>query len=386
MRRRAKILLPIAVLAASLLTAALLVAARQDVARTAPVVQPPLVRVLAVAPRPVELVVRTQGTVVPRTESDLVAEVAGRVIWVSPALASGGFFAAGDPLLRIDPVDYRVAVERARAGAEARRSEERVNARNLDRGRRLAGEGLISARDLEIAENAAALARASRREAEAALEQAEIDLARTEMHAPFAGRVREERVDVGQFVARGTTLGRIYAVDYAEVRLPITAEDVAFLSLRLDGAGDDGDGPAVVLRADFAGAAREWHGRVVRTEGEIDPRSRMVHVVARVDDPYGRAVERPGVPLAVGLFVAAEIRGRTIPEAVVLPRAALHGADQVLTVDGESRLRVRTVEVLRRQGDEVVVRSGLVAGERVCLSQIEAAVDGMRVRTAAEPS
>lgn len=386
--RHPKVILPIIAIGVSILMAALLVAARKNVETQAPEIRLPLVRVLTVATEPVTLTVWTQGSVRPRTESELVPEVNGRVTWAAPSVVVGGFFDAGDSLLKIDPEDYRVALERARAAADARRSERRVNARNLERSRELVREGLISARELETAENAAELAAASLREAEAALEQAEHDLARTEMKAPFAGRVREEHVDLGQFVQRGVSIGKIYAVDYAEVLLGISADDVGALDLALDYRGEEArpEGPLVLLHARFAGEEHTWEGRIVRTEGEIDPRTRMVRLVARIEDPYGRgsAADRP--PLALGMFVVAEIRGRTVPEAMVLPRAALRGRDEVLIIDDGDRVRLRTVDVLRREGDRVIVRAGLTAGERVCLSQIEAVIDGMKVRTAAEAS
>lgn len=243
----------------------------------------------------------------------------------------------------------------------------------------------MSRTTLDDAENAARVAAASLREAEAALEQARRDLERTELRAPYAGRVREKLVDVGQFVERGTPVARLYAVDYAEIRLPIPDEEMAFLDLPLDyrGAAHQGAGPTVILRADFAGGRHAWEGRIVRTEGEIDPRSRMIHAVARVDDPYGRGTPgRP--PLHVGLFVEAEILGRELPGAVVLPRAALRGDGRILVVDADDRLRGRQVDVVRVDGEQAIIRSGLAAGERVCVSPLETVTDGTKVRTVAD--
>ncbi len=381
--RQPKVIFPIVAIGVSLVMAALLVAARKNVETQAPEIRPPLVRVMTVTAEPVTFTVVTQGSVKPRTESDLVPEVAGRVTWVAQSLVAGGFFNAGDTLLKIDPVDYRVAFDRARAAADARRSEQRVNARNLERSRELAHQGLISTRELDTAENAAELASASLREAEATLEQAKRDRERTELKAPFDGRVREEQVDVGQYVSRGTSIGRLYAVDYAEVRLGISAIDAGALDLPLDYRGDQPrpEGPLVRLYASYGGADYSWEGRIVRTEGEIDPRTRMVMVVARVEDPYGRGVAAGRPPLAVGMFVIAEIQGRTVPEAMVVPRAALRGQDKIFIVDEDDRLRIRTVDVLRREGERVIVRAGLTAGEQVCVSQIEVVVDGMKVRT-----
>ncbi len=387
-RARLRALLPIAVLLVAVVGAGVMVAARPEVETRAPDVQAPLVRVIAVGLEDVQLRVRTHGTVAPRTESNLVPEVGGRVVWVSPALASGGFFSAGEPLLRLDPTDYRLRLERAEAGLASARSQARLTARNRERSDQLARDGLVAPTSREDAEHAATAAAAAVRDTEAALMQARRDLERTTLTAPYAGRVREEQVDVGQYVERGVSLARLYAVDYAEVRLPVPDADLAFLDLGLDdrGAAPAG-GPAVVLTARFAGQEHRWDGRIVRTEGELDPKSRMVHAVARVDDPYrtartGSDDGRP--PLAVGMFVEAEILGRKVPGAVVLPRAALRGEDRVLIVDGEDRLRERRVTVLRADGEQVVVSAGLAAGERVCVSPLETAVDGLRVRPVTE--
>jgi multidrug efflux pump subunit AcrA (membrane-fusion protein) len=139
-------------------------------------------------------------------------------------------------------------------------------------------------------------------------------------------------------------------------------------------------GPKVILRADFAGKKHEWEGRIVRTEGEIDLKSRMVQVVAQVKDPYGRGKKPDRPPLAVGLYVEAEIEGRTVEQVAILPRAALRGNSLVYVVDPDNRLRFREVEVLRLTREAVVVRAGLDPGEKICLSPMEAVTDGMQVR------
>ena len=234
----------------------------------------------------------------------------------------------------------------------------------------------------QIAEAKAMLA-----SAEAAFEKAEYDLERTVVKAPFAGRVREKRVDVGQFVSRGSSVARLYGVDYAEVRLPIPDRDLEFVNLPLAyrGQRESARGPSVALMANFAGRRHRWQGRIVRTEGEIDPRTRMIQAIARVADPYGRA--RPGrPPLAVGMFVEAEIYGKAAANVFVLPRIVLRGTDQVLVVDKDDRLRFRTVDILRTESDQVIIRSGLEAGERVANSVVEAAVDGMKVGVLEEPN
>ncbi len=372
---------PVAIVLGGVVLAGLLLLTGPRVRPSPPRATAPLVRALEIAPRELQLNVHTHGTVVPRTESDLVPEVSGPVIWVSPALVSGGFFALAEPLLRIDALDYQVALEQASARLARAASEQRRAAKELTRQRGLAERRVASAAQLDDAENAAHVAEAVLREARASLSRAERDLERTEIVAPYDGRVRSESVDVGQFISRGAPVAKLFAVDYAEVRLPVPDEELAFLDLPLLYREDSpGMGPEVILRARFAGAEHEWRARVVRTEGELDPKSRMVTVVARVRDPYARSGERP--PLSVGLFVAAEILGDRIASAVALPRSALREGDQVFVIDAEGRLRSRDVDVLRIVGNEVVLRSGLDAGERVCISALQSAIEGMRVRIA----
>lgn len=388
LRISAKIFVPALIVMVGILCASVLVAARARVETKPPVSAAPLVRVRTVTPTDVRLDVRGQGAVQPRTESNLVAEVDGRVIWMSPRLVSGGFFDAGEPLLRLDPADHELAVARTAAVVESTASRLALARKTLERTQTLAGTGAMSKIELDDAENAARVAEALHREAEAAFQQARRNLARTEISAPFEGRVRTERVDVGQFVSRGAPLATLYAVDFAEVRIPLPDSDLAYLNLDLTdrelGAGKKG--PSVDLKATFAGEERLWQGHVIRTEGEIDRRSRMVNLVVRVEQPYGSAAEDGGAPLAVGLFVDAEIEGKPLRGAVVLPRGALRGRDRVLVVDAEDRLEWRKVEIARKRGDEMVITSGLAAGDRVLLSTLEAATAGTQVRAVEDAS
>jgi len=384
MNKTLKIVLPLVVVAVAAAGAAGLILSRPAPEVRAPDVPVPLVRVLDVELRDVTLTVRSQGTVSPRTESVLLPEVAGRVIEVSPAFVSGGFFEAGEVLLRIDPHDYRQALVQARAAvaqAELRLATERAEADVARKEWAELGRGgeppPLTVREPQVAEAEAALAAA-----EAAVLNAERNLERTEIRAPFAGRVRQKQADVGQYVSPGAPLGTLYAVDYAEIRLPLPDEDLAFLELPLIYRGDaaESSGPEVLLRASFAGETHEWTGRIVRTEGEIDPRSRMVHAVARVKDPYGRGGAPGRPPLAVGLYVEAEIRGRRVENVAVLPRSALRDDGRVLVLDEADRLSFREIEVLRKTRQDVIVRSGLRDGDRVCLTTLAAVTEGMRVR------
>lgn len=340
----------------------------------------PLVRVITVALETVLMTASTHGTVAPRTESELTPEVSGRVISVSSAMVSGGFFKKGEVLVTVEPLDYELAVEQAKANL-ARSESEVTNARKTNsRQTDLAKKKLASDSATDDALNRLRVTEATLQEARARLAKAVRDLERTELVAPYDGRVRSKRVDVGQFVNRGNPVATIYATDYVEVRLPIKDEELEFVDVPLAGntVVDATNLALVKLNANFGGDRFEWKGEVVRTEGEIDPQTRMINVVARVLSPYETDGDKP--PLSIGLFVSAEIQGQSFDDVVSLPRIALRGDSRVYVVDAENRLQFRDVVVLREVEDQIYIKGGLRAGERVCISPLEIVVEGMRVR------
>jgi multidrug efflux system membrane fusion protein len=357
-----KLWIPLATLTGALVVAAIMVIARPQAAPEPHPPPVPLVRAVTLREESIRLVVRAQGRVTPRAEIDLAPEVSGKVLEVSPSLVSGGFFAAGDVLLEIDPTDYELSVERAKAEVaqmEVRVAEERAEADVASR----------EWRDLRGGSAPPPL------------------VARTVIRAPFEGRVRSENVDAGQLLSRGIPIARIYAIDTAEIRVPLPDDDLAYLDFSLDAVGTSlAD---AIVRAEFGGSMHEWKGRVVRTEGQIDPETQVVHAVVEIADPYGRrpapnAERASTAPLAVGLFVDVDILGKTVAQAFAVPRAAFRGDNVVLVVDAENRLRFREVEIFRRERERVVVTSGLSGGERVCISPLEVAVESMPVRVAGD--
>lgn len=377
-----KILLPIIVLIIGMLGAFALVKSREVIQPKPTEVPPPLVRVKSVQPTDFQLIIPAHGTVAPRTQTTLVSQVAGQIIEVSPAFANGGFFEKGDVLLTIDPRDYAVAVAQAHVQVAqaklrlAREEEEAAIAR--DEWKRL-GNG--DPTDLVLRKPQIDEARATIAAAEGALMRANLNLERTQIRAPYPGRVRTKNADVGQFVNPGSPLGQIYAIDYAEVRLPVSDDQLAYLDLPLSFRNNPhhNSGPDVRFHATYAGREHTYMGRIVRIEGEIDARSGMIALVGRVDNPY-RQRGRNTPPLAVGMFVTAEILGHRAENVVVIPRAALREKNRVLVVTG-NRLYYRTINILRADAEKVVVKSGLKSGEQLCLSSLDTVVDGMRVRT-----
>jgi RND family efflux transporter MFP subunit len=332
--------------------------------------------VLEMQPRSVQLTVHSQGTVAPNTETDLIPEVSGRVAWISPSLVNGGTFEQGDLLLRLEDQDHRSTLDRARAALTRAEAEQQHAQFEYQRLESLEAKQLASRSVLENGLRAYRVADASLQDAKAALAQAERDLERTRLHAPFTGLVRGAAVDIGQFVSRGNTVATLYASAEAEVRLPIADRQLAYLNLPV---GIRGElplelQPRVTLSAEFGGQSLTWEGRIVRTEAQIDTASRMVHVVARVDNATQIS------PLSVGLFVNAAIEGLIAEDVMVLPRSALREGNRVLVVDEEDRLRYRQIDPLRLYQDEVLIQGGLEPGERVCLSPLQTAVEGMPVK------
>ncbi len=374
-------LAPLAVVVGGVGLAALIVATGPKLEPQPPASSAPLVRTWQANEERVQLTSITHGTVLPRTESELIPEVSGRVISVAPSLVSGGFFNEGDVLLEIDPLDYEVALEQTKAGLASANSE-LINARKAhERQLDLAKRQSTSQSQKDDALNRLRLAQARLREAKARLSKAERDIARTRVTAPYDGRVRSERVDIGQFVNRGAPIASLYATDIAEVRLPLHDEELAYLDLPLADL-TEGKDPLVILRAQFAGEMHTWEGSIVRTEGELDPQNRMINVVAQVSAPYEQTGGKP--PLAVGLFVEAEIIGRQVDSVYVLPRSALQANEQVYVVGNDNRLQFRDVEILRLVGEEVYVVSGFQRGEIICLSTLSNAVEGMLVQPVTE--
>ena len=377
-----RFLIPGVVVLASIFGAVTLLATAPKLEPSSVEPVPTTVRVVAVDPQPIRLQVHSQGTVSPNTESALIPEVSGRVIWMSPSLVNGGYFKQGQELLRLDANDYRSALDRAKASLSRAKAEYEHAQFEFKRLRSLEERKLASRSQMENAQRAFRVADAALNDAQAAFSQAERDLSRTTLHAPFDGLVRQESVDIGQFVGRGNSIATLYASDQAEVRLPIADRQLAFLNLPVGHRGElpEDQQPKVTLTAEYAGRSLTWHGTIVRTEAQIDTATRMVHVVARVSN------EEQEAPLSVGLFVNAEIEGLLAQDIVVLPRTALRNGNRLLVVDEDNRLRYRDIEPLRLYRDEVLVKSGLSAGERVCLSPLQTAIDGMPVNPVTEAS
>ena len=329
----------------------------------------------------VTMSVQTQGEVRPKTEIDLIPQVSGRIVGISEAFAEGAEFSAGETLIKIDDTNYKVAVIRAQArvaGAHVAVQRELANAKIkkehwLDK--RTNGEPTPYALNKPQVMEAEALLLA----AEADLKEARLNVARTEINVPFLGRVREKNVGIGQYVTAGSSLGLVFSTETVEIALPLTDAQLQELNLPMGFMADAFNAPKVQFTARVGSREHSWTGRIVRTHASVDQQTRLIYAIAEVEDPYGLGSDN-GAPIAVGMFVHADIAGVSSQAALVLPRLALRNANKVYVINDENRLEIRTVEVLSTSEETVLVSTGVEVGDKVVTSTIPAAVDGMEVR------
>jgi RND family efflux transporter MFP subunit len=353
-------------------------AMRPKVKPVTPEVTPPTVFFFVTEKSPVTLDVFAQGEVKARTDITLTAQVSGRIIDTSSAFVDGGAFNEGDLLLKIEDADYRLAVTSARARvaqAEENLKREEAEAALARRDYEdLGRKGDPSELTLRLPQ--LAQAKAAFEAARADYKSAELSLERTAITAPFKGRVRQRLAGEGQFVAPGAQLGRIFSTDAAEIRLTLTDNDLAKLGLPFGFVESaEAPGPDVFLSGELANVEHEWKGRIARTEGSIDATTRQVAAIAVVEDPYGAGAD-DGAPLAIGLFVNARMVGKSLNDAVVIPRSALYGRDSVYVIRADNTLEKRTIVVASAERDRIVVSGGLDGGERIVTSPLRGADEG----------
>ncbi|WP_196139539.1 efflux RND transporter periplasmic adaptor subunit [Aliikangiella sp. G2MR2-5] len=349
----------------------------------------PLVQVVSPQVSPVTFQITAHGVVKPRTETALVSEVSGVIQSVSEKFVAGGFFRKGEVLLQIDPTDYQVGIEQAKArlaSEKAKYLQEKAKAEQAQKEWDLTGRSREKAPILALRKPFMLEAEANMQSAQADLKKAEQKLARTIIRAPYDGMVKEKKADVGQFVATGTQLGITFSVDYAEVRLPLTDQDLAYINVPgWSSASQQVKNPKVTLLSNYAGEKRSWQGELVRMEGVVNEQSRVHYAVARVTDPYGVLyADRHSSPLKVGMFVTAKIEGKHEENLVRLPRDLFKDLTRVLVSDRSNKLYYRELDVVRAEAEYVYINAGLEEGDRIVSTSIESPVQGMALRIEGE--
>jgi len=392
-----KKLLPFLIILASIGVAIMLRAGRPDAEQNEPQQLSVVVDAMTVNVQDAYISVSSQGTVAPRTQTNLVSEVAGRVVEVSPSFVAGGFFNEGDVLIKLDDQNYRAAVSRAQASVAAAKSlleqekgQADVAQREWDR-MSAEQQSRIRAKELYLRKPQLQEAVARLESAQADLDQAVSDLNKTTIIAPYDGLVSSKNTDIGQYVTTGASIAETFAVDYAEVRLPIPETKIAFLDLpshtdNLSAADSMENAPEVDLVSRIGNQDYHWTGKLSRTEGVLDTRTRVLFSVVQIADPYNldsqnsRNSEWNDEPLRIGTYVNATIRGRMLEDVIVLPRYTLQANNVIWTADAEGRLRPKTVEVLTINGDDVYISAGLDNGDRVILTRLENPLNGSPVQ------
>lgn len=373
----------LAMLAGALLISILMYWSRPSAELAAPIYRPVSVDAALVTQQNLRIPIEAQGTVAPLRATLIQAEVSGRIVETAETFLVGGFVAAGDVILRIDPRDYQTRFLRAEAGLKTAASnlvQEQGRAEvALREWKKLppGSQRSQAASDLYLRKPQLEQAEAQLLAAEADLNTARDNLDRSIIRAPYDALIGEKHSELGQFVAPGAPLAQIFSIEQAEVRLPIPQSTINYLDLPKGVEAYEG-GADVELYTEIGGKTSSWAAQPHRTEGVFDERSRVLYLVVRVEDPYGLAGDKEQ-SLRMGSFVNARIQGREIHNLVTLPRYILRAGNLLWVIDKDNVLRNRQVQMLRTGGDQIYVTAGLDEGDLVCLTLMDPSFTGATV-------
>lgn len=381
-----QIAISLAVLAFGALVAFILIKLQKPPGRIEEESLAPLVKVRQLKLADIQMVVSGYGTVKPRVQVEIVPEVSGKVVYVNPQFKAGGFVAAGESLLEIDPRDYELAVQQAEAGvadAEVKLDLEKAEAQVARKEWEQLNPNTEPASPLVLRQPQIRQARAGLESAKARLATAKLNLERTRLSLPLDVRIMNEKVDLGQYVTTGGSIGSAYGIDAVEIELPVEDSELAWFDIpeemvSFNGSRASTQAPIANVKADFAGAEHIWRGYITRTTGQIDTKSRLVSVVVEVPQPFDSSSGRP--PLLPGIFVEVEIIGKVLKNAVAVPRDAIREGNKLWLVNND-RLHIQPLEIVRSDGGFAYVTSSVEDGAMMVVSSLDTVTDGMKVRT-----
>ena len=350
-------------------------------------------------PQTYQVVVQSFGTVKPRTQSILFAQVSGQINKVSKQFRAGGFFEQGDMLIQLDDRDHRAEVKIAQASlmsAKQSLQEEDARVRQAKADWKRLGNGKAP-NALVLRQPQFEAAKAQVLSAEALLDKVKLSLERTKIVAPYAGRILKKNVDIGQVVSSNTQLADIFAVDYVEIRLPIKNKDLPLMKLpeeyrnaadQLESNDNNNEQhnsmiSNVIISSDLMGE-QIWQGKIVRTESAIDEMSQQLFVVAQIIRPYDGEYNQ-GAQIKMGQYVTAQITGREVENALVIPSSAIYQGSYVYIVEGGLLMR-KEVKLGWQNGTESIVTQGLVAGDELVLTSLGQVSSGTPVAIAGQTS
>jgi RND family efflux transporter MFP subunit len=330
------------------------------------------------------IVIKGNGTVKASQEVSVIPQVSGRVAYISPELVVGGHFKKDDILFKIEDIDYVLDLDKAKAArANAEYELATIESRaSIARSEweRLKLDEKAEPNPLVLYEPQLASAGAALASANAAVEQVELALERTKVKAPFNSRVKSENIDIGQYVKSGNSTAVLTGTDTVEINVPLSSEDLHWLDVPFHGR--ELNGPDAAVSVKIAGKSYEWQGHVLRSTGEVDPKSRMMEIVVEIKDPYSLNENNgSGSPaLVIGTFVDVKIKGRTLKDVFVVPRITFRDNSTVWIMDKNNVLQIRSVTTARIERDNVIISKGLDDGDRIVLTNISGAANGIKLR------
>ncbi len=346
-------------------------------------------------PQNYQVFVQSFGTVKPRTQSVLFSQVSGQINKVSTQFRAGGFFEQGDILIELDDRDYRAEVKIAQASLLAAKQslqEENARVKQAEADWKRLGNGQAP-NALVLRQPQYEAAKAQVLSAQALLDKVTLALERTKIIAPYAGRILNKSVDIGQVISSNTQLADIFAVDSVEIRLPIKNKDLPLMKLPEEyrnaqkQSSTEGNkalqNSNVVISSDLIGE-QTWQGKIVRTESAIDEVSQQLYVVAQIIRPYDREYNQ-GAQIKMGQYVTAQITGRQVENVIVIPNSAIYQGSYVYIVQNQLLMR-KEVELGWKNGAESIVIKGLNAGDELVLTSLGQVSSGTPVAIEEKPS
>ena len=380
------VLMPIAIIFGSLLILILLSILAEKPVKKPVVVKAPLVEVIILTPQQVTFEIQSQGSIRPRTQTNIISEVSGQVVSVSAKFKVGGYFEKGETLLTVDDINYQVALVQAQSRvdtAKANLVEEHAHGQQAKEEWLLSNSSLESAPTMALRKPQLQKAQADLKSAQAELKQAQVRLTKTKIIAPYDAMIKEKQVDIGQYLSTGSQLATTFAVEYAEARLPIKQRDIPFLNLPKINQ-EYIQKSKVDLTLNIAGNSYHWSSFISRYEGIVDATSRVHYIIAQIDDPYRLKVAEAKTALPIGSFVSANIKGKTVEAVLAIPRGAVRGANSLHMIDAENKLQIVTIDILRSDQQFVYSYDQFDPQLRLVNTQLETPVAGMTLRVSGE--
>jgi len=388
---RFQALLAVGIVIVGVLIALVFIKFKKTPKQKEPEILTPLVKIERLERRDIQMVIRGYGTVSPRVQVEIVPQVSGKVVWVNPQFKAGGFIRHGEQILKIDPRDYDLAVRQANsavAEAQVKLDLERAEAKVARVEWQQINPDKEPTSPLVFREPQIRQAQARLESANAVLATANLNLERTQLTLPIDALVMSEKVDLGQYVMIGQSVGAAYGIESMEIEVPLEDRELAWFDIpdnavSVNGTEGSAKGPIARVKADFAGAEHIWRGRVVRTTGQVDKTSRLISVVVEVPEPFKGSDSRP--PLLPGMFVEVLIEGNILKNAIAVPRDAMRNSNEVWVAE-DGQLHIQSLDIVRADKDFAYARSGLDDGDMIVISSLDTVIEGMRVRIQSEPA